>query len=270
MSRATTRGVDLYYEDTGEGRTFVWLHGLLNSIERSRRMGEAIDGLEAHGYRLLRFDARGHGKSGASHEQSDYTWDGHTEDMRTVLDRLGIERAIIGGGSMGAGVSLTLAMTCPDRIEKLVLLVPPPLADTIETAQQIFGGLASLIEQLGVERAAEVVLGLPEYQQMQEHDPERYEQMAWWLRTLRSDTSVVAIRGLLFGPPLAAERFEEIVAPTLIVAQPNDPIHPLSSAERLHSAIAGSRLVVAPEFDYYRTHQQELLETIVDFLSAAH
>ncbi len=266
MTSCKINGIDLHYEVSGEGPTLVWLHGLMGSIERSRQFGEGMDGLAEHGFQLVRYDARGHGESGYTANESDYSWAAHAENMRALLDELGIERACIAGGSMGAGVSITFALAHPERVEKLVLVAPPPLADTIGTAQQVFGGLATLIESVGLERAVEIVLQLPDYVAMKESDPKQYQYMRDWLSGIRPEAAPLAIRGLLFGPALPAERFAEIDAPTLIVAHPDDPIHPTSSAERLHEAIAGSRLVVAPEQNYYREHHGELMETVAEFL----
>lgn len=266
MPTARVNGVDLHYQVSGEGPTVVWLHGLLNSIERARMLGEGMERLAERGFRLVLYDARGHGASGGTNDPAHYTWEAHARDLAALLDHLGIERAIVGGGSMGAGVSITLALAQPQRLERLVLLAPPPLADTIDTARQIFGGLASLIEALGVERAVEIVMELPPFAELRNADPQRYDLLRRWLLGVRADAATVAIRGLLNGPPLPADRFGEITVPTLIVGQPDDPIHPISTAERLHEAIAGSRLVVAPTMDYYRERPEKLLETVVEFL----
>jgi len=112
----------------------------------------------------------------------------------------------------------------------------------------------------------EVTLELPEYKAMQSDDPQRYEQQRPLLAGIREETAAVAIRGLLFGPALPEERFGEIAALTLIIAQPDDAIHPVSTAEKLHNAIAGSRLVMAPRFRYYRTHEEDLIDTVAGFL----
>lgn len=269
MPYATINGVRLHYEVSGSGPTVVWLHGALNSIERSRAAGEGVDDLSLRGFRAVQYDARGHGKSDGSTNKEDYSWDTLADEMCGLLDALDIERASIGGGSMGAAVSITFALRHAERVDKLVLLVPPPLADTIETAQQVFGGLVTLIESVGLDRAVEIVLTLPEYVEMKRVDPQRHARMSEWLRGLRTETAPAAVRGLLFGTALPEERFGEIRAPALIIGQPDDLIHPLSTAHKLHEAVAHSQLVIAPEFDYYRTHHDELIDTIALFLGAA-
>jgi 3-oxoadipate enol-lactonase len=266
MPTAKINGVDLRYEVAGDGATLVWLHGLMGSIERSRAFGEGMEGLVERGVRLIMYEARGHGDSGYTENESDYTWEAHARDMRALLDLLGIERAFIGGGSMGAGVSILFALEQPERVEKLVLVAPPPLAGTIATGQQLFCGLASLIEGVGVEQAAEIVMQLPQFAELKESDPKQHALTREWLRTVHPKATPFAIRGLLNGPALPEERFGEIHVPALIVAHPADPIHPTSTAEKLHEAIAGSQLVMAPSMNHFREHHNELIDTIAAFL----
>src|SRR3990172_11480668 len=111
---ARINGFDMHYEIAGDGPTVVWLHGLGGSIALERKMGEGIEGLAQRGVRLIK-------------DEADYTWEAHARDMRGLLDHLGIERAVVGGGSMGAGVSLTFALAWPERVEKLLLVSLPPL-----------------------------------------------------------------------------------------------------------------------------------------------
>jgi pimeloyl-ACP methyl ester carboxylesterase len=266
MATAKINGVDIHYEVSGEGPAVVFLHGLMGSIARARRMGEAIEGLASNGFRLITYDARGHGESGFTPDLGDYTWASHGRDMAGLLDHLGLERAIVGGGSMGAGASIEFALAQPERVEKLLLLAPPPLADTIGTAQQVFCGLASLIEAVGVEQAATVVMGLEPFASLKQSDQKRYALMDWWLRDLSAERTPTIVRGLLNGTALPEGRFPEITAPTLIVAHPDDPIHPTSTAEKLNAAIAGSQVVMAPDMNYFRERPAELVERVVRFL----
>jgi pimeloyl-ACP methyl ester carboxylesterase len=267
MPYANVNGVRLRYEISGDGPTIVWLHGLMGSIDRSRAFGEGMDGLAERGFRLIAYEARGHGDSGYTENEADYTWSSHANDMRALLDALDIERAIIGGGSMGAGTSIVFALDHPERIEKLVLLAPPPLAATIETAQQVFCGLASLIDAVGREKAAEIVMQLPQYTELKASDHKAYELMREWLSTVHPKATPFAIRGLLNGPALPEERFGEIGVPTLIVAHPDDPIHPASTAEKLHESIDGSQLVMAPTMNHFRDHHKELIDSVANFLT---
>jgi pimeloyl-ACP methyl ester carboxylesterase len=267
MPTARVNGIDIHYEIAGDGPTVVFMHGLMGSIERSRAVGEGIDGLAERGFRLVTYDARGHGESGFTEDDADYTWDGHARDMLGLLDYLGTERATIGGGSMGAGTSFTFALAHPERVEKLVLIALPPLGDAFDPVKQAFVGFAQLIEGLGLEKAVDVVLQLPEYAKLREEDPREFETLRAWLLRMQPRGIIFAMRGLVNGPPLADERFGEIRCPTLIAAHPDDQLHPVASGERAHSAIAGSKFIVAPSLRYYREHRDELLDAVAGFLA---
>ncbi len=266
MPAARINGIDLHYEDSGTGPPVVYLHGLMGSVARSRVLGEGLSGLETRGFRLVTYDARGHGESGFTEDDSHYTWDGHARDMLGLLDHLGIERAAVGGGSMGAGVSYTFALAHPERVERLLLLALPPLSDKFEPARQAFSALAALIESLGVEQAVDVALQLPQFVEMKERDPEEFERLREGMLALQPRGIVFAMRGLVNGPRLAEERFAEIAVPALIAAHAGDELHPISSGERAHAAIAGSQLFVAPSMAYYRDHRDELLDRVAVFL----
>jgi len=265
MAKANINGIDLHYQIAGEGPPVVWLHGLGGSAAQDRAEGEGIDGLAQRGFRLVMYDARGHGESGFTEDDADYTWEAHARDMQGLLDHLGIERAVVSGGSMGAGVSLTFALAHPKRVDKLVLVSLPPLAQDFEPVRLVFRGLASLIESLGLERAAEAVLQLPQYAEMKESQPEEYDRQRQRLLSLQPRGTIFAHRGIV-ERSWPEERLGEVTAPTLIVAHLEDPLHPLSSAEKAHAAIAGSQLIVAPTATYHRDHRDELPDAVAGFL----
>jgi hypothetical protein len=56
-------------------------------------------------------------------------------------------------------------------------------------------------------------------------------------------------------------------SPTLMIAHPDDELHPVPSAEHLDALIPRSRLIVAPDAWYYSVHRDELMETIKTFLN---
>jgi pimeloyl-ACP methyl ester carboxylesterase len=76
--------------------------------------------------RALFPDARGHGLSTKFERPGDYTYDRKLADLVLWLDALGIERAIWGGASMGAALSLWAAVHVPDRVRGVVSISGPP------------------------------------------------------------------------------------------------------------------------------------------------
>ena len=110
--RVVSDDVELEYELQGEGPELVWLHGLSGSLEESRPLCEA---LSAH-YRVLWYSTRGHGRSTAPAGRLRYSYDVIADDLQRLIDHVGFERPLVGGGSHGANTALRHALRRPDRL----------------------------------------------------------------------------------------------------------------------------------------------------------
>jgi pimeloyl-ACP methyl ester carboxylesterase len=118
----------MHYEVRGDGPPLLFAHGLMGSIANGPLMGDPSD-LLSGAFRVINYDARGHGESTHTDDPLDYTWGALAGDMYALLCHLGINKSFVGGGSMGAGTSLVFQRLHPEMVEKLVLLAPPPLED---------------------------------------------------------------------------------------------------------------------------------------------
>ena len=110
-------GVGISYEETGSGPAIVCTHGWGASAEMWRGQAEAF----ADAYRVVAWDMRGHGQSDSPPDDALYSRELTVEDLRTLLDQLGIQRAVIMGHSLGGYMSLTFALRHPERVRALVL-----------------------------------------------------------------------------------------------------------------------------------------------------
>jgi len=267
MPTVRINGFDMYYRERGDGPPLVLVHGLLNSVDMADALGETPMYL-ADRFRLISYDARGHGRSGYTTDPADHTWDARADDLHALLRHLGIRRASLWGGSVGGGTALVFALRHPEMVERLILRPPPPIGQQASApGAQLFGGLALLIDGLGLEKAVDIALSLRPWAGLKEANPQLMGWIRDWLLSQNAEGIVPAIRGIVLGPELPHQRFNEIKAPTLIVAHPGDDIHPLVSAEVLHRAIEGSRLVVAPSMMHYQQHPEELVALVEEFLS---
>ncbi len=112
-------GTRIAYADQGQGaRTLLLIHGLGSYLPAWSRNIPAI----SRDHRVIALDLPGYGRS-------DKTLPSHTlpvfrDVVIEVLDSLGVERAVLGGHSMGGQVALLTALDHPDRIEALVLVAP--------------------------------------------------------------------------------------------------------------------------------------------------
>ncbi|HEX4210148.1 MAG TPA: alpha/beta fold hydrolase [Candidatus Binataceae bacterium] len=115
MPSARINGIDFYYETHGEGPAIVFAHG---GGGNHLSWWQQVPELSRH-YRCVTFDHRGFG---FSHDLSDGPGPGaFVEDLRQLLDHLGISRAALAGQSMGGWTVLGFAAAYPDRVSALVL-----------------------------------------------------------------------------------------------------------------------------------------------------
>jgi pimeloyl-ACP methyl ester carboxylesterase len=99
----------------------VLLHGL-TATRRYVVMGSRL--LERSGYRVIAYDARGHGRSGPAPDPSAYGYERLARDLGAVLDSLQISHAALAGASMGAQTALRFALEYPERVTALGLVTP--------------------------------------------------------------------------------------------------------------------------------------------------
>jgi pimeloyl-ACP methyl ester carboxylesterase len=110
-------GVNIYYEDDGQGTPILLSHGFAASTQMWQGQVDAFQ----HAFRLIRWDMRGHGGSDSPDDPSLYSQAQTVEDMRAILDQLAIEQAIIAGHSLGGFLSLAFHVTYPERVKALIL-----------------------------------------------------------------------------------------------------------------------------------------------------
>ena len=114
--------VDLYTRVRGkEGPWLVMLHGLFGSGDNLGGLARILE----NDFRILLMDLRNHGRS--PHAPT-MTYDDMAEDVFAAMDKAGITQAYIFGHSMGGKVAMTMALSSPSRVAKLVVgdIAPVP------------------------------------------------------------------------------------------------------------------------------------------------
>jgi len=122
--KTKVNGITLAYDDSGRGPAVILIHGypLCRRIWRPQ-----ADALAAAGHRVVTPDLRGFGESEAP--EGRYTMETFADDLVALMDHLGIERAVVGGMSMGGYVLLNLLERHRQRIAAAVFLVTRAAAD---------------------------------------------------------------------------------------------------------------------------------------------
>ena len=117
----TFDGKSLFYDDQGDGQAVVLLHGFVGDVNIDWVRSGVLDRLLDEGYRVIAFDARGHGLSDKPHELSAYEDDALTKDAEALLDQIGLDQYMLVGFSMGARTALHLGAIDP-RVRAVVAL----------------------------------------------------------------------------------------------------------------------------------------------------
>lgn len=121
MSVFSNGGIDVAYDDVGEGAPILLLHGFASTRTDNWSRTGWYGTLEKTGRRVIAMDWRGHGESTPSHSTEDYATDLLLDDVRALLDHLGVDKLDVFGFSMGAGLALQFALQEGKRIDHLVL-----------------------------------------------------------------------------------------------------------------------------------------------------
>jgi pimeloyl-ACP methyl ester carboxylesterase len=119
MDKASANGLQLHYQQFGEGPHVVMIHGITGNLA-IWHLG-IVPALQSE-YRITTYDLRGHGYSDVP--PTGYTTADHATDLKHLLDTLGIERAHVIGHSFGADIALHFTILFPERVDRLVLVEP--------------------------------------------------------------------------------------------------------------------------------------------------
>ncbi|MFC6010490.1 alpha/beta fold hydrolase [Nocardia lasii] len=231
-------GADLDVELSDEGgHPVVQLHGLTSSRHRDRLMDLDL-GRGLSGTRLLRYDARGHGRSTGRAVDTDYQWTVLADDLLRLLDHWFPGEKVHGvGPSMGTGTLLHAAVREPDRFAGLTLLVPATAWATRAAKAEIYRANARLIEERGLDAFLSADLSAPR--------PPATAGTPDTVPDVAADLLPSLLRGAALSDLPAPEAIAALDVPTTILAWIDDPGHPVSTAQALVDLLPKASLSVA-------------------------
>jgi len=230
-------------EKAGEGPPIVLCHGLTATrrsvVHGSRR-------LERDGYRVISYDARGHGESDPAPVGEGYGYPELVGDLESVIAKAaGESPVILAGHSMGAHTAVAYALRHPERLAGLVA-IGPTYDGTIEAASlEYWDGLSDALAEGGIDGFVTYI------------DRHQRIDSAWRDSVLRFtrermqrqrhlDALVTALREVPRSQPFEAlSDLEALDVPTLIVASHDaaDPGHPYAIAESYAEALPQAQLI---------------------------
>jgi pimeloyl-ACP methyl ester carboxylesterase len=223
MPKVLVNGSEHYYEQTGAGLPLVFIHGaFVNS-----RIWDPQWAHFSSEYRLLRYDLRGHGRTGAS-SLDRYTMSTYAQDLLSLLDALEIDSAVIIGLSWGGGIAQAFAVSYPDRLKGLVLAastVSMSLTFSEKLLRYVLFPRAAMmltIRMLSVERFVRFSLWLSNLtlgRDWLNRDEGTFEYLRGCMLQIDHD-EYLKIWNAIYGFDLAP--LEEITCPTLVLSGERD------------------------------------------------
>lgn len=240
MPEFTSRGLRLQYLVQGEGTPFLFLHGLGGGIAQIRSTYRPIPGV-----RLITLDQQGHG--GSEICLGTYGFAAMAEDAAALADHLRIPSFYLGGISMGAAVSVNLALRYPGRVLGLALVRPAwthrPMHPDI---RRLYGVLAKFLEQ-GDRKG---FLGTHEYAFLKSLSAYASGTFAASFDDAASLKYYQKFQILPSCSPYdAAVQLKSIHVPAVVIANRNDYVHPFEYGEYFAQSIPGARLMEIPDKD---------------------
>ena len=117
MSRVKLNGIEIDYAVSGRGRPVILSHG----YGATRRIWDGQHAALGDRYRLITWDMRGHGQTETPDDPAQYSTELTVADTRALLQALGVNRAVVGGLSLGGYVLLAFYLAHPEMVEALII-----------------------------------------------------------------------------------------------------------------------------------------------------
>jgi pimeloyl-ACP methyl ester carboxylesterase len=251
-------GYRIAYEQYGSGdRPLVLIHGLLMNRRMFERLGPE---LASHGNRVITLDLLGHGASDRPENVQRYSMPLFARQVEALLDHLELESAVVGGTSLGANVTLELAVRRPSRVR--ALLIEMPVLDNALAA--VAGIFAPVMLALRFGRPLFELVSLATSRLPRSHY--LVDIALDWVRQ-RPGPPVAVLEGLLLGEsaPHSEER-RKLTQPALIIGHPADPLHPFSDSDMLAEELPNATLVEANSILEWRLSPSRLDDELAFFL----
>jgi pimeloyl-ACP methyl ester carboxylesterase len=249
----------LEYTEYGSGDAWVvLLHGQL----MPRRMHQPLArALAAEGLHVVTLDLLGHGRSDRPEDPLVYSTTAWAEQVVALLDHLGAPQAVVGGTSLGANVSLEVAVVAPGRVRGLIIEMPV-LNNAIEAGIIAFAPLMFAARFLPFTVSGLRLLTRPIPRGI----------VPFWVGIgldtcdQRPGSVAAVVHGLFFGrvAPSSRER-RAISAPALVVGHPSDPIHPAADAAMLADEMPNATFVKARSILEWRVSPDRLNRASAEF-----
>jgi 3-oxoadipate enol-lactonase len=260
--KAQVNGIAINYELSGpDGAPVVVLH---HPLATNLSSWDELTAALAPRYRVLRLDARGHGKSDAP--KAAYTFETLAKDVVDLMSHCGIKKASFVGLSMGGMVGQYLGLLHPDRFDSLCL---------VSTSSRIPADAKSIWEQRIANAPKQGMAAQVEAALQRWVSPRALKEDATLVKRLTAMIVATPVDGYVgwchaIGGLDVTDRLGAIRLPTRVIVGELDPATPVAASQAIHAAIPGSDLVVVPGVSHMLHNEEPALfnSHVLAFLNA--
>jgi 3-oxoadipate enol-lactonase len=225
---------------------------LLHAFPLNARMWEPQLALAEQGWRVIVPQLRGF--DGGHHDPPASSMDDYAGDLVDLLDALHVDRAVVGGLSMGGYVAFALLRHAPTYVAGLILADTRSQADTPEGRQGRERMLALLADKGPGGVADEMMPKLLGETTRREH-PALAEHVRAMIMASSNEAIAGAIRALMTRPD-STPLLPPLHVPTLIIVGEEDTLTPPALSQAMHEAIHGSELAIVPKAGHLSSLEQ--------------
>jgi pimeloyl-ACP methyl ester carboxylesterase len=255
--------VQLTYYDAARGSVPVVLqHGLCGSAQQT---AEAFP--EDEDLRLLTLECRGHGTSSAGAADG-LSIASFADDVIALIESERLAPVILGGISMGAAISLRIAVRRPELVRALILARPAWVTESAPANMRPNAEVGELLASVAPERArARFEQGATARQLATEAPDNLASLLGFFERQPLIVTAELLQRISVDGPGVSPDEVRAVAVPALVIGHQADAIHPLSHARSLAALLPQAELVeITPKSVSRETYINDLHAAIRQFI----
>lgn len=267
-------GLEVHYKEAGEGSTtYILLHGFGASTFSWREVMPAL----AQNGRVIAYDRPAFGlterpAAGSWTGVSPYSAEAQVDLLFGLMDRLGVDQAVLVGNSAGGAVAALAALEQPQRVTALVLVDAAvysgsPIPNWVRPVLTL-----PQFNRLGPLFVRRIQTSGEEFLASAWHDPARVTPavLEGYRKPLQVDGWDAALwqYSIAQGETNLPDRLDELKVPVMVVSGEDDKIIPLADSQRLAREIPGARLVVFRACGHVPQEEcpQAFLDAVSDFM----
>ncbi len=260
----TSDGVRIYYEQHGKGQPVLLAYGIGGNAGMWQPNLAALAGRR----RLILWEPRGHARSESPEDPTRVTFAHWVLDLHDLMHHLDLERAVVGGLSLGGGIATRFTLAHPDRVRALIVVDSSSAVGLPLSVENIVMRARSIEVTLkgGMHAMAEFAIASnPNVSGRLKLDPSARKEIFDYYRMLTPVGYANALRALL-QMDYITERLPEISVPTLLVCGDEDPsLQPMRVMEQ---KVKHARFVLLSPAGHFanRDQPEAFNRAVTDFL----